>query len=230
MIQTGTVDTSHSIAARVAGAALFIGLVILLPVNYLIALHYPVSDITAHLGQYRFNIAVNVFYVLDSLAVLSLFYVVLKPVNRSVALVATFFRLVFAVAWAIMAFTMLNVLQVLGDPTHLLAFSAGQLQGLAKLQAVYGNNAYYVGLPAWALASTIYSVLWFKSKYIPRALAILGILSSIWCAICAFAYLAVPQFDQVVNVWLYDLPMVVFELVLGLWLLARGLRVHEKAA
>ncbi len=230
MIQTDRVDISQSIVARVAGAALFIGLVILLPVNYLTVLHYHVSDITVHLGQYRFNIAVNVFYVLDSLIVLSLLYVVLKPVNRSVALVATFFRAVSAVAWAIMAFTMLNVLQILGDPSHLSTFSAGQLQDLAKLQAAYGNSAYYVGLPAWALASTIYSVLWFKSKYIPRALAIFGVLSSIWCVICAFAYLAVPQFDQMINVWLYDLPMVIFELVLGLWLLARGLRIRGKAA
>ena len=210
--------------ARFAGAALFLGLVILLPVNYLTALQYHVSDITAHLVQYRFNIAVNVFYVLDSLVVLSLLYVILKPVNRSVALFATFFRLVSAVAWAILTLTMLNVLQLLGDPTHVSTFTTNQLLALAKLQGAYGNDAYYIGLPAWALASTIYSVLWFKSEYIPKALAIYGVLSSVWCVLCAFAYLAVPHFDQMVNVWLYDVPMVIFELVLGLWLLVRGLR------
>jgi hypothetical protein len=230
MSQTGTVDTTQSIVARVAGAALFLGLVILLPVNYLTSLHYHISDITVHLVQYRFNIAVNVFYVLDSLVVLSLLYVILKPVNRSIALVATFFRLVSAVAWAILALTMLNVLQLLGDPTHLSAFTTNQLLALAKLQGAYGNDAYYIGLPAWALASTIYSVLWFKSRYIPKALAIYGVLSSVWCVLCAFAYLAVPHFDQMVNVWLYDVPMAIFELVLGLWLLVRGLRVHENAA
>ena len=113
--------------ARFAGAALFLGLVILLPVNYLTALQYHVSDITAHLVQYRFNIAVNVFYVLDSLVVLSLLYVILKPVYRSVALVATFFRLVYAVAWAILTLTMQNVLQLLGDPTHVSGFFTNQL-------------------------------------------------------------------------------------------------------
>ena len=229
MSQKSAMDSTQSKAARVAGAALLLGLVILLPVNYLTALHYHVSEITAHLGQYRFNIAVNVFYVLDSLVVLGLLYVVLRPVDRSVALLATFFRLISAVAWAILALTMLNVLQLLSDAAYLSAFSTNQLQALAELQGDYGNNAYYIGLPAWSLASTIYSVLWLKSRYIPKTLALYGILSSSWCVLCAFAYLAIPHFDQMVNAWLYDVPMVLFELVLGGWLLVRGLRVFGKA-
>jgi len=230
MSEGDAMDTKQSIAARFAGVALFLGLLILLPVNFMTALHYHISDITAHLSQYRLNIAVDVFYVLDSLVVLALLYVVLKPVNRSFALVATFFRLVSAVAWAIIALTMLNVLQLFGDAAYLSVFSTNQLKALAELQGDYGNNAYYIGLPAWSCASTIYSILWLRSRYMPKSLAIYGLVSSMWCVLCAFAYLAVPHFDQMVNAWLYDVPMVFFELALGLWLMVRGLRANGKAA
>ncbi|MGI0133406.1 MAG: DUF4386 family protein, partial [Candidatus Micrarchaeaceae archaeon] len=87
--------------------------------------------------------------------------------------------------------------------------------------------AYYVlGLPAWALASTLYSVLWLNSKFIPKTLAIFGIATSVWAVVCGFGNLAVPPFDRIVNVYLYDVPMIIFEVVLGIWLLVRGLRVR----
>ena len=227
MIQTDAVDPYRAIVARVAGAALLLGLMILLPVNLMTALSYKIPDIVAHVFRFRFNIVVDVFYVLDSLLVLSLFYIILKPVNRGIALVASLFRLLYAVAWVVIALTMLNKLQLLVDSAQLSPFSNEQLQALASLQGAYGNNAYYIGLPAWALSSTLFSMLWLKSGYIPKTLALYCVVSSPWCAACSFAYLAVPLCEQVLNAWLYDVPMVLFELVLGLWLLIGGLRRPE---
>lgn len=236
MSQTRTVDAKQSTIARVAGAALFLGHAIVIPVNFSTSLQYHITDIAAHLAPYRFALACNVFYAADLMVVLSLFYVILEPVNRSVALVATFFRLMSAVGWAVMVVTMLNVLQLLGSATafgnamDLSALSTNQVHALANLQRAYGTDAYYVlDLPAWALASLLYSVLWLHSKYIPKVLAIYGVVSSLWAVVCGFANLAVPHFDQMVNVNIYDVPMVIFELVLGLWLLVRGLRISERA-
>lgn len=101
-------------------------------------------------------------------------------------------------------------------------FEADQLQTLARLHI--SIDAYYVGLPFWGLASTVCSYLWFKSRYIPRALAAFGVISSAWCVICAFAFIVSPHFETTVNAYWFDMPMVIFEMAVGFWLLLKGLR------
>ncbi|MGH9929929.1 MAG: DUF4386 domain-containing protein [Pyrinomonadaceae bacterium] len=86
-----------------------------------------------------------------------------------------------------------------------------------------GYDAYYIGLPFWGLASTIGSYLLFRSRYIPRALAGFGVISSVWCVFCAFAFIVFPRFDATVNAWAFDMPIFLFEMALGLWLLFKGL-------
>jgi predicted PurR-regulated permease PerM len=69
------------------------------------------------------------------------------------------------------------------------------------------------------LASTVCSYLWFKSRYVPRGLAVFGLMSSAWCVICAFVFIVFPQFDTTVNAYWFDVPMTIFEMVLGVYLL-----------
>jgi len=89
-----------------------------------------------------------------------------------------------------------------------------------------GYDAYYVGLLFWALGTTVASFLWFKSNYIPRALAAFGVISSAWCVACTFIFYIFPGFAKVVNMWWFDSPMALFELALSFWLLFKGLRPH----
>lgn len=65
-------------------------------------------------------------------------------------------------------------------------FEADQLQGMIRLRLGAGFDAYYVGLLFWGLASTVCGYLWYKSNYIPRALAAWGVISSVWCPMCTF--------------------------------------------
>jgi hypothetical protein len=118
---------------------------------------------------------------------------------------------------------MLTALRLLGDADYLRVLEAGQLQSLARLQIAAGFDAYYAGLPFWGLASMACSVLWFKSRYIPRALAAFGVISSAWCVLCAFAYLIVPSFANTIGLSWFDVPMVVFEIAVGGSLLIKGL-------
>jgi hypothetical protein len=93
-----------------------------------------------------------------------------------------------------------------------------------RLHLGAGFDAYYVGLLFWGLASTVCSYLWFKSRYIPRALAAWGMISSVWCVTCAFAFFIFPNFDKTVNLWWFDSPMASFEIATSFWLLFKGLR------
>ena len=238
MNPTHTPDRFQTQAARVAGAALLLAIAIVVAANYGISFRLIVPsnavdtarNIMAHETLFRVNIACDLLYVVDLLILAAALYVVLKPAGRTGALVAALFRVVFAVVWAVAALGMLGALRLLGDAGYLPVFAAAQLQTLARLRLSEAYDAYYIGLPFWGLASTVCSVLWLKSRYIPRVLAGYGVLSSVWCVLCAFAFIVLPHFDKTVNAWLYDMPVVLFELALGLWLLFKGLRIPEQMA
>ena len=226
------IDEAQRKAARVAGFAFLSAMAIVVLANYGISFRLSVPgnaaetarNILANETLFRLNIACNLIYAANLVVLLAALYVILKPVNRNLALVAAFCRLVVVLMWAVGALNSLGALRLLADAAYLPVFRPDQLQTLARLQLAAGYDAYYVGLPFWGLASTVCSFLWFKSRYIPRALAGFGAISSAWCVICALAFIVFPNFDKTVGASWFDLPMVIFEMALGLWLLLKGLR------
>jgi len=226
-----TIDESQRKAARVAGSAILLGIVIVVVANYSIGFRLivpnnavdTVRNIMAHETLFRINIACNLIYVMTVVILLSALYVILKPVNRTLALVAAICRLIFALMWGVNALNSLGALRLLGDAAYLPVFGTDQLQTLARLHISAAFDDYYVGLPFWALASTLCGYLWFQSRYIPRALAAFGVISSAWGMICAFSFIVFPHFDKMVDAYWFDVPMTIFEIALGLWLLFKGL-------
>jgi hypothetical protein len=230
-----TIDEPQRKAAKVAGFAFLFAMAIVVIANYGINFRLIVPgdaaetarNIMAHETLFRINIACNLIYVVSIVVLLTSLYVLLKPVNRNLALVAAFCRLVFALMWGVTALNALSALRLLGDAAYLPVFNADQLQSLARLHLAASWDAYYIALPFWGLASTVCSCLWFKSRYIPRALAAFGVISSAWCVICAFAFIVFPHFEATVGLSWFDVPMVLFEMTLGIWLLIKGLRPVE---
>ncbi|MDD5332253.1 MAG: DUF4386 domain-containing protein [Rhodoferax sp.] len=231
MNPVSTINESQRKAARVAGFTFLSGIAIVVLANYGISFRLSVPgsavdtarNIMVHETLFRLNIACNLIYLVNIVVLLTALYVILKPVNQNLALVATFCRLVVALMWSVTALNMLEALRLLGDAAYLPVFKVDQLQALARLQLSSSYDAYYVGLPFWGLASTVCSYLWFKSRYIPRALAAFGVISSAWCVFCAFAFIVFPHFNATVNASWFDMPLVLFEMALGLWLLVKGL-------
>jgi len=106
---------------------------------------------------------------------------------------------------------------------YLRAFEAERLQALARLYLGTRFDYYYVGLLFGALASAVCAYLWFKSRYSPRALAAFGVISSAFCVACTLVFYVFPNFDTIVNLWWFDSPMAIFDIVTSFWLLLRGL-------
>jgi hypothetical protein len=234
---TSVIDQSQRKSAKVAGFSFLIAIAIVVFSNYSINFRLIVPDnavdtarnIMAHETLFRINIACNVIYAVTIVALLTSLYVILKPVNHNLALISAFCRVVLALMWGITALNTLSALRLLGDAAYLPVFKSDQLQTLARLHLTTSWDAYYVGLPFWGLASTVCSYLLFKSRYIPKALAAFGIITSGWCVICAFTFIIYPHFDSTVNEGWFDMPMVIYEIALGLWLLIKGLRPAEFA-
>jgi hypothetical protein len=229
-MKISTIDESQRKAANVAGFTYLFTLAMMLFVYFGIQSRLIVAgnaaetarNIMAHEPLFRVNVACDLIYCAGVVVLLTALYVILKPVNRSLALLAAFWRLVYALIWILIALDLLNVLRLLSGADYLRAFGADRLQALARLYL--GSPAYSVGLPFYGLASTICGYLWFKSNYIPRALSAWGVISSVWCVTCAFAFIVFPYFAKVVNPWWFDSPMGSFEMAMSFWLLFKGLR------
>ena len=227
---TRSVANPQRIAARIFGLAYLPAFVVVVAVNFgilqpLIANVDPAQaakNILAHETLFRVGIAGFVLYCVAVLVVSAALYVILKPVGENLALLAAFGRLVHGFTWLLVALNNLTALRLLSRPEY-AGFPSDQLPVLARLY-LSGFDQYYVGLLFWSLGATVGAYLWFKAGYVPRALSAFGILASAWCAVCTSALLISPGFSKVVNLWAFDMPMVLFEIALSLLLLFRGLR------
>jgi hypothetical protein len=229
---TSTIDQSQRTAAKIAGFSCLFSMAIVVFANY--ALYNPLivtdnaaetaRNIVAHETQLRITATCFLTYSASVVVLLTALYVILKPVNRGLALVGALFRLVFALLWLLTTLNLLSALRLLDSASYLHVFEADRLQALARLHLGANFDEYYVGLPFFGLAATVCSYLWLKSNYIPRALAGFGVISSAWCVVCAFVFLIFPHFNKLVNDYWFDSPMAFFELALSFWLLCKGLR------
>jgi Domain of unknown function (DUF4386) len=226
-----TIDDSQRKAAKVAGFSLLLSMAIVVFGNYVLLnpLIVPgnavetARNIVAHQLQFRVTVICFLAYSASVVVLVAALYVILKPINQGLALVGALFRLVFALLWLLSTLNMLGALRLLGSAPYLQAFEADRLQALARLSVAANFDDYYVGLPFFGLAATLCAYLWLKSNYIPKGLAVFGLISSAWCVICAFVFLIFPHFNQVVNDYLFDTPMALFELAVSFWLLFKGL-------
>src|SRR6266850_7977742 len=199
-----TIDNSQRTAAKIAGVSLLFSMVIVVFANYVLLNPLLVRgnavetarNIIAHETQFRVAATCFLTYSLSVVVLLAALYVILKPVNRGLALVGALFRLVFALLWLLSTLNMLGALRLLGSASYLQVFEADRLQGFARLSVAATFDYYYVGLPFFGLAATVCSYLWLKSRYIPKGLALFGLISSAWCVICAFVYLIFPGFAK----------------------------------
>ena len=232
---TDKIDNAQRTAAKVAGIAGLLAFVLVVFGNYVLLepLVIPrnaadtARNILAHQTQFRVALTCFIAYGIGSVVLLTALYVILAPVNRGLALTGALFRLVFAILWLIAPLNSLAALRLLGDATYLKVFEPDRLQALARVQLAGSFDDYYVGLPFFGLAATVCAYLWLKSNYIPRGLSTFGVIASAWCVLCAFIFLIFPHFNKIVNDYIFDSPMALFELIVSFWLLFKGLRSAE---
>ena len=225
------IDDSQRTAARIAGIAGLLTFFLVVFGNYVLLnpLLVPrnaadtARNILAHETQFRMALTCFIAYGIGTVVLLSALYVIFVPVNRGLAFTGALFRLVFVILWLIAPLNNLAALRLLGDANYLNVFEPDRLQALARVQLAGSFDDYYVGLPFFGLAATVCAYLWLKSKYIPRAVSIFGVIGSAWCVFCAIVYLIFPGFENPVNAYWFDSPMALFELVVSLWLLIKGL-------
>lgn len=135
---TSTIDESQRKAARVAGFFYLLTFAIVFAVNFginerLLVAGDPAQtarNILGHERLFRIGIAGNLVYEAGLLALLSALYVTLRPAGRTLALLAAFWRLVYASMWVLMSLNQLTALRLLNGADYLRVLGTEQAQAL----------------------------------------------------------------------------------------------------
>jgi hypothetical protein len=186
------------------------------------------QNIIAHERLFRLGLASNLLVFAADILLVTALYVVLERVNRRLALLAAFFRLIETTILIVAVLNDFYVLRLLSGSTYLSALSSDTLAALARLSIGAHGSTYGVGLLLFGFGSPVFCYLWLKSGYVPRPLAIWGLIASVWVGICSFSFIVFPELTRVLTVGWYGGPIFLFELTMGLWLLLKGIRTAPR--
>jgi len=171
---------------------------------------------------FRLGFAAYLVEGLCNVVLLLVFYVLLRPVQRDLALLGTFFGLVGVAVFAVAELFYLAPLLLVGGGTGLSPFADDEVSALALLSLKFYSYASGVLMAFGGVGSTIYGYLLFRSGYLPRALGALLALGGVAFVVRNFLLVLAPAHAYP---WLF-LPMFLAMLGLCVWLLTRG--VNEK--
>jgi len=182
------------------------------------------QNIIAHERLFRLGIASNLLVFAADVLLVTALYVVLERVNRRLALLAMFFRLIETTILFVAVLNDFDVLRLLSGANYLTSVNSDELAAWARVSIGAHTSAYGVALILFGFGSPVFCYLWLRSGYIPKPLAVWGLLASVWIGICSFTFVVFPELQKVITVGYYGGPIFLFELTIGLWLLIKSVR------
>jgi Domain of unknown function (DUF4386) len=180
------------------------------------------ANIVSSEGLFRWALAADILtFALDVIIIVGS-YLILRPVSRSLATFGLAWRLIETAVVAVMAINTFEILTLVSGSAYLKAMPAEQLQAMVRLAIEAHNAGYNVGFVFFGLGSGAFCLAWYRSRYIPRVLAAWGILGSALAAASTFFYTLSPALTRIIEPSCF-LPIGTFELIVGFWLLLKGL-------
>lgn len=179
------------------------------------------GNVLASEGLFRLSIAGDLLMILCDVALGVLFYLLLKPVSQTLALLAAFFRLAQAATLGINLLNLFVTLQLL-DGAHLTSFVSEQLQALALLFFEAHGIGYDIALVFFGVYLLLQGYLMAKSSYFPKFLGTMLVIAGLSYLINSFSFLY-PSYATVIGQFMVG-PTLLAELTLTLWLLIKGIK------
>jgi hypothetical protein len=153
-------------------------------------------------------------------------YGAVKPINKNLAMLALVFRLVEATLFGVVSIVSFSVLRLYTGADSVNVFDAKQLSVLVSLSSEAGSAGFNIGAIFFSMGSILFFYLFLKSKYIPKVLSALGLFGSVLVPIVCFWSLIMPQSAGILQFgWL---PVAIAEILVGLWLLFKGVNLRPR--
>jgi len=192
------------------------------------SLNVPVSDTPVNISQTmnmvsnnlgKMHISILVMFIEASCIVLLavLLYNILKEQNKIIALWAWVLWILEAVSLvirAIFTFSLVNVSQEFvkaADPSY--------FQVLGNLFSTFMQFSYASLMVFYCIGGFFFYYLFFKSRYIPRAVSMIGMIVTF----ISFVGILLVIFGFYIPIYVF-LPILLFELFIGIWLMIGGIK------
>jgi hypothetical protein len=187
------------------------------------------SNVAASEGTFRLAIASDALVFLIEIVLVVLLYVLLKPLDNTLALIAAFARLAMTVVQGVNLLTYFTTLLLASGADYLTVFEPGQLDALVFLFLNLHEQIALIWGLFFSLHLLILGYLVYKSGYIPRLVGILLLVASLSYLIQGFGSILLPGYEETFAT-IGFLSMV--ELALPLWLVIKGVkdRPQDKGA
>jgi uncharacterized protein DUF4386 len=230
--------TSPQVFARIGGVLYLIIIVIGFCSEFFVREKLVVSgDVTATANNiavseslWRISIAGDLILLVCAVALTLILYVLLRPVNNNLALLAVFFNIVELPIEAVSKLCLLAALFLSGNADYLKAFEPHQLHALVKISLKLHDYGFGIDLVFFGCACLVYGYLLFKSGYFPRTLGVLMAIAGLSYLANSFTLILAPAYAGTVSLIL--VLALIGELSLCLWLVVKGVNLpqwNEKA-
>jgi len=187
------------------------------------------NNLLANEALFNMGIFGDIVVLLVEVVLTAMLYVMFKPVNHTLSLIAAWSRLAMVLVMAInLMFNIMPIL-LLSDAEYLSAFEIMQLQSAALVFF----NAHALGIYVWQLFFTVHLIalgaLIIKSDLLPRVLGWMIIVGSFGYFIQAMAKLMHIQIDAIAMIYVGLLVVVTIgELSIAFWLLIKGVKISAE--
>jgi len=128
---------------------------------------------------WRLGFSASIIMLVCDVGVTYLLYILLKPVNKNIALLSTLFRLVSISVLAVSLLNHFAALFPLENAEYLKVFTHDQLSALSYLSLKAFSHGYNISLVFFGCHCIFLGYLIFKSGFISKILGILLIICSI---------------------------------------------------
>lgn len=182
------------------------------------------SNLLGSDSLWRIGFAGSIVMLICAVALTLIFYLMLRPVNPYLALMAVLFNLVSMAMEGVIRFLGFQALLIVQESSNLKGLNPEQLHDLAMLFTNMHGYGFGASLVFFGMDELLRGYLMLRSGFFPKFLGVLVIVSGMSYLINSFALFLSPTFSG----WIY--PAILFpaglpELIFAIWLLIAGVNV-----
>ena len=182
-------------------------------------------NIMASESQFRIGFVSNLLAAVIFLLAAWALYVVLKPVNKDLALLFLLLNLGGVVVECVNMLNLFAALLLLGGADYLKVFPVDQLQALAMFFLNLHKNGFMIAQIFYGAWVFPLGYLVFKSGFLPRILGIVLMIHCFGWLTYFFQFFLFPDYDVITYI---SFPLgFIAEFGLSLWLLIKGVNVEQ---
>ena len=153
-------------------------------------------------------------------------YKLTKPVNKDMAMLAAFFNLAACTIQTVYILKRVEVLFPIGTAEYLNAFNSEQLSALISLTLKSHVFGFGIALLMFGPYFLFTGFLIFKSRYLPKFIGVLYIISGLGYLVNSFMLILAPQLSGLVFM-IIVLPVFIGEMSLALTFIIKGVNMEE---